>query len=65
MIVIILFKQFAKGIWSTGAIFIGTMIGFVLTLLLGKVDLSTVAQAGYLNLPMPSVTDLYLNQMLF
>lgn len=53
LIVIILFKQFAKGIWSTGAIFIGTMIGFVLTLLLGKVDLSTVAQAGYLNLPMP------------
>lgn len=53
MLVIILFKQFAKGIWSTGAIFIGTMIGFFLTLVMGKVDLSTVAQAGYVNFPLP------------
>lgn len=53
LIIIILFKQFSKGIWSTGSIFIGTMIGFIFTLILGKVDLTSVAQASYVNFPVP------------
>lgn len=53
LIIIILLKQFAKGIWSTGAIFMGTMIGFILTLVMGKVDLTSVSQAGFINFPTP------------
>lgn len=53
LIIIILFKQFSKGIWSTGSIFIGTMIGFIFTLILGKVDLTSVVQASYVNFPVP------------
>lgn len=51
--IIIIFKQFTKGIMSTGSIFIGTMIGFIFTLLIGKVDLTSVIKADYINIPIP------------
>lgn len=51
--IIIIFKQFTKGIMSTGSIFIGTMIGFIFTLFIGKVDLTSVVNADYINIPIP------------
>lgn len=53
LVTIIYFKQFTKGMSSTGSIFIGTIVGFVVAIFMGKVDLSAVAQAKYINLPRP------------
>ena len=53
LITIIFFKQFTKGITSTGSIFIGTIVGFVVAIFMGKVDLSAVYNAGYINIPRP------------
>ena len=53
LVTIIYFKQFTKGMSSTGSIFIGTIVGFVMLNFYGKVDLSAVAQAKYINLPRP------------
>ena len=51
LITVIYFKQFTKGITSTGAMFIGTVVGFIVALFIGKVDLSSLSDAGYFNLP--------------
>ena len=53
LITVIYFKQFTKGITSTGAMFIGTVVGFIVALFMGKVDLSSLSDAGYFNLPKP------------
>lgn len=53
LITVIFFKQFTKGITSTGSIFIGTVVGFIVALFMGKVDLTPIKQAGYINFPMP------------
>ncbi|MBR8700385.1 Nucleobase transporter PlUacP [Fusobacterium sp. DD29] len=53
LITIIFFKQFTKGITSTGSIFIGTIVGFIVAIFMGKVDLSAVYNAGYINIPRP------------
>ena len=53
LITIIFFKQFTKGITSTGSIFIGTIVGFIVAIFMGKVDLTPVYNAGYINIPRP------------
>ncbi|MGL4307835.1 uracil-xanthine permease family protein [Cetobacterium sp. SF1] len=53
LITVIFFKQFTKGTLSTGAIFIGTIVGFIVALLLGKVNLNPLIQADIFNLPKP------------
>lgn len=53
LITVIYFKQFTKGITSTGAMFIGTVVGFIVAIFMGKVDLSSLSTAGYFNLPKP------------
>lgn len=53
LVSIIFFKQFTKGITSTGSIFIGTVIGFIVAIFMGKVDLTTVAQADLVSIPKP------------
>ena len=50
---IIFFKQFTRGITSTGSIFIGTVIGFIVAIFMGKVDLTTVYQADLISIPKP------------
>ncbi|WP_297598041.1 nucleobase:cation symporter-2 family protein [uncultured Cetobacterium sp.] len=50
---VVFFKQFTKGILSTGSIFIGTIVGFIIALILGKVDLAPLMQAEYLTIPKP------------
>ena len=53
LITVIYFKQFTKGITSTGAMFIGTVVGFIVAIFMGKVDLASLSTAGYFNLPRP------------
>ncbi len=53
LITVIYFKQFTKGITSTGAMFIGTVVGFIVAIFMGKVDLSSLSSAGYFSLPKP------------
>ena len=53
LVTIIYFKQFTKGMTSTGSIFIGTIVGFIVAVFMGKVDLSAVEQAQYINFPRP------------
>ena len=53
LITVIYFKQFTKGITSTGSMFIGTVVGFIVAIFMGKVDLSSIATAGYFNVPRP------------
>jgi NCS2 family nucleobase:cation symporter-2 len=55
LIVVILFKQFTKGVLSTGAIFIGTVIGFIVAIFMGKVDFTPLLNANYLHIPKPFV----------
>lgn len=55
LILVIVFKQFGKGLWSTASIFIATVIGYIVAFALGKVDLSGVAQASLVNVPRPFV----------
>lgn len=51
--VVVLFKHYGKGIWSTSAVIIGIAVGFILSILLGKVDFSPMTQVGYFTLPKP------------
>lgn len=51
--VVVLFKHYGKGIWSTSAVIIGIAVGFILSIVLGKVDFSPMAQVGYFTLPKP------------
>ncbi|MGL5963540.1 MAG: uracil-xanthine permease family protein [Fusobacteriaceae bacterium] len=50
---VVFFKQFTKGIWSTGSIFIGTIVGFVVAVFMGKIDMSSLASAEYFTRPKP------------
>ncbi|PRX28023.1 NCS2 family nucleobase:cation symporter-2 [Orenia metallireducens] len=51
--VIITLNQFAKGFWSSAAILIGIVFGYVISYPLGMLDFSAVQQAALINLPMP------------
>ncbi|MEG1099543.1 MAG: nucleobase:cation symporter-2 family protein [Cetobacterium sp.] len=53
LVTVVFFKQFTKGILSTGSIFIGTIIGFIIAIIMGKVNLSPLMQAEYLTIPKP------------
>lgn len=53
LVTVVFFKQFTKGITSTGSVFIGTVVGFIVAMFLGKVDFAPVAQADMLYLPKP------------
>ncbi|MBC2850476.1 purine permease [Cetobacterium sp. 8H] len=53
LVTVVFFKQFTKGILSTGSIFIGTIVGFIIALIMGKVNLTPLMQAEYLTIPKP------------
>jgi xanthine permease len=52
-IVTVGFNQFAKGFLSEMAVLIGIVVGYVAAIPLGLVDFSKVANAGWLQLPIP------------
>ncbi|MGL5099476.1 MAG: uracil-xanthine permease family protein, partial [Fusobacteriaceae bacterium] len=53
LVTVVFFKQFTKGIWSTGSICIGTIVGFIAAIFMGKVNLAPLADAAYFTLPRP------------
>ncbi|MBC2855197.1 purine permease [Cetobacterium sp. 2A] len=53
LVTVVFFKQFTKGILSTGSIFIGTIVGFIVALLMGKVNLAPLNDAALLSIPRP------------
>ncbi|WP_319202340.1 nucleobase:cation symporter-2 family protein [uncultured Ilyobacter sp.] len=53
LLTVIFFKQFTKGITSTASVVIGTIVGFIVAALFGKVDLGAVSQANFFIVPKP------------
>ncbi len=53
LISVIFLKQFTKGITSTGAIALGTLIGVVAATLMGKMNFAPIGEASLLTLPKP------------
>lgn len=50
---IILLQHFAKGMLKVVAILIGLVVGFIMAILMGKVDFTPVLNANWFMLPMP------------
>lgn len=44
---------FGRGIWSTAAVLLGLIAGYLAALLMGRIDFAPVASAGLVMLPMP------------
>lgn len=53
LLTVIFFKQFTKGITSTASVVIGTIVGFIVAAIFGKVDLGAVSQANFFIVPKP------------
>lgn len=53
LVTVVFCKQFTKGIFSTGSIFIGTVVGFIVALFMGKVNLAPLGEAALFNIPRP------------
>lgn len=51
MVFTLLLNHYGKGMWSTASVFIGMIFGYIVCLLLGKVDLSSVQDAAWIALP--------------
>lgn len=51
--VVIVLKQFTKGITSTGSVFIGTVFGFIVALIFGLTDLSPIKEMPFVSIPKP------------
>ncbi|WP_232495313.1 nucleobase:cation symporter-2 family protein [Novosphingobium kaempferiae] len=44
---------FGRGVWSTAAVLIGLIAGYVVALLMGRIDFAPVSSAGLVMVPMP------------
>jgi xanthine permease len=53
VLAVVILKQFTRGITSTGSVFIGTIFGFIVALMLGITDLTPVIQTPFINIPRP------------
>lgn len=51
IVTIIFLKQFTKGFLSVSSILIGIIVGYVLAILLGMVDFTTVAESAWFSVP--------------
>lgn len=51
MVFTLALNHYGKGMWSTASVFIGMIFGYVLCIVLGKVDLSAVADASWFAIP--------------
>ena len=51
--VVILLTHYAKGFWKLASVLSGLVVGYVLSIFLGMVDFSKVAEAGWFQLPRP------------
>lgn len=53
LVIIILLNHYGKGIVSSGSIFFGILIGYILAAFMGKLDLTPLSEAGSFYLPKP------------
>lgn len=53
LVTIILLQRFGKGILNIAAILVALVIGYIVAMMMGKVDFSGVATAGWFAFPMP------------
>lgn len=53
--VIIFLQKFGKGMFKISAILIGLVVGYILGIITGKVNLSIIANADWFGLPMPAM----------
>lgn len=53
IVVTLLLKFFAKGMWSIAAVLLGLVAGYVVALLMGMVSFGNVATAGWAEVPVP------------
>ncbi|MDO7840727.1 nucleobase:cation symporter-2 family protein [Sphingomonas immobilis] len=53
VVVTLLLSFFARGIWSTAAVLLGLVAGYVVAAAMGKVSLGAVAGAGWVVVPTP------------
>lgn len=51
MVFTLLLNHFGKGLWKTASVFIGMIFGYLLCIVLGKVDLSAVGDAAWISFP--------------
>lgn len=51
--IIMLLQRFAKGVGKVSAILIGIIVGYVLAILMGKVNFDAITANGYINFPLP------------
>lgn len=52
-VIVVVVHQVGKGFFGASAILIGTIIGFLVAIPMGKVDFSPVAEAGWFSFPTP------------
>jgi xanthine permease len=53
MSIIIFLMQFTKGFTKTSAILIGIIVGYIVSIFMGKVDFSSVTSASWISIPKP------------
>ncbi len=55
LIVIIGLQRFGKGMWKVSAILIGLIVGYIVALIMGAVNLQVIADARWIDLPFPKI----------
>lgn len=53
LIVVTALNHYGKGIWKLSSILIGIIVGYIVALVFGMIDFSSVANAAFFQLPMP------------
>lgn len=53
LIVVIILNHYAKGFWRLSSILMGVLVGYVLAMLMGMVDFTSVADASWFQFPKP------------
>lgn len=53
LVIVVGLNHFAKGIWKLSSILIGIIVGYLISLCFGIVDLSSVASAQFIQIPQP------------
>lgn len=53
LLVIIVLQRFGKGLLKNSALLIGLVLGYIVAVIMGKVDFAPIAQAGIISIPLP------------
>jgi NCS2 family nucleobase:cation symporter-2 len=57
LVTIIVLQRFGRGLISVSAILFGIIVGYILSIFMGKVDFSQVAAAPWISIPLPFVVN--------